>query len=261
MSATLSLTGRTFFLGTPAASAICISQEGFRILDEDVRSWGVGYLGNGIYVTRNLKEALYFAAVQSPDHDYVLKVEFTRGTRIARLEDASDPGLLDSLRREFGKEILSSEFAKAVPHNKHLKPRELFALMGYFAESPRLFDQAQRNIRRWLRRLSYHGYGNPFNDLGTVLFDPSRLELRCINRMPNVGHERNPSLDPTLLEKNPLQPANRTELLEDAETELKRFEENIGANETEPDSDAAKYRRELEHRRRHLDHYQMRATT
>ncbi len=54
------LDGRTFFHGTSASSAVCISIEGLRILDRHNRSWS-GHLGCGIYLTRNLEMAVGFS--------------------------------------------------------------------------------------------------------------------------------------------------------------------------------------------------------
>ena len=166
MSSSTPLDGRTYYHGTSPSSAICISIEGFRLLDERVRNWD-GLLGIGIYVTRNLGQSLWFGEISNLQHPYVLLVELAPGTKIARLDDSPEPRMLDSLRREFGHEILGPDFVRAIPKNKHLQPRELFALMGHLAAKDQLYElKTLRHVRRWLQRLGYHGFGHTQKRLG-----------------------------------------------------------------------------------------------
>ena len=167
--------------GTSAISSICIWQEGFRVLDEKLRRWKKGCLGEGIYVTKNLNQASLFGYMHASDTPYFLDVELTAGTKIARIEEEPDKKMIDSLRREFGNQILTKQFSKAIPKNKHLKPMELFALISHF-EKNQLFvsDGVEKQVKRWMIRLGYHGYGHLSNDLGVVLFDPARLQLNDI---------------------------------------------------------------------------------
>ncbi len=244
------LDDRNYYHGTSPSSAICISEEGFRILDRKVRFWS-GALGTGIYITRNLKESLEFGGLQSKNNTYVLQLELTRGSKIARLDDQVNQQVIDSLRREFGREVLGPGFARAIPKNKHLKPRELFALMGYFHKTDVLFeDTTLRHVRRWLLRLGYHGYGHTHNDLGIMLFDPSRLILRDIKRL------QRPSVDRFTadLDESALLTVHPGEMLTDAEAELHDMEMIIKENEEDPDLECERI--ELEHRQKLINQYQ-----
>ena len=247
------LDGRQYYHGTSPSSAICISEEGFRILDKKLRIWH-GVLGTGIYITRNVEESLSFGGLQSLNHVYVLQLEFTPGTKIARLDEPPDQRMLNSLRREFGHNVLGPRFAQAIPKNKHLKPRELFALIGHL-ERLDVLDEAttQRYLRRWLQRLGYHGYGHTRNDLGIMLFDVSRLILRSMKRL------RRPSQDRFAadLDASALLPVHPREILSDAEAELHDMEEGIRETEADPDfeSHLALERGELEHRRKLISQY------
>jgi hypothetical protein len=253
MSSLHVLDGREYYHGTSPSSAVCISEEGFRILDRKVRFWR-GALGTGIYITRNPKESLVFGGVQSSNHTYVLQLEFTRGTKIARLDDQANQRLLDSLRREFGREVMGSRFAQAIPKNKRIKPRQLFALIGHLERSDLLSEATTlRHVRRWLQRLGYHGYGHTHNDLGIMLFDPSRVILRDVKRL------RRPSKDrfEADLDESALLPVKPIEMLTDAEAELLDMEERIREDEADPDLEyqSGFARTELEHRRKLINQY------
>lgn len=229
------LDGRTYYHGTSPTSAVCISEEGFRILDSEIRYWG-GAMGPGIYVTRRLKESLIFGGLQSKNHTYVLRVEFIPGTKVARIDDEASPKVLDSLRREFGQEVLGPRFAQAIPGNKHLKPRELFALIGHLEKTNLLFEEktAKRQVRRWLQRLGYHGYGHTLNDLGVMLFDPSRLVLREVARL--CQPEEHPFLADL---SNPLlQHVKPAELVADAEAELQTNRDDMAEEEADAELQA-----------------------
>ena len=238
------LDGRHYFHGTSASSAVCIAVEGFQLLERRLRFWR-GALGTGIYVTRNLKEALSLGDVQSFTHTYVLLVEFTPGTRIARLNDQPDQRVLKSLRREFGQEILGYGFAQAIPPNKRLRPRELFALLGHLQRSNGLDEETTlRQVRRWLLRLHYHGYGHTENDLGIMLFDPSRLLLRDVKRLPRWAVDRYPAP----LDRSALLAATPDDIATEAEAELRQQE----AYYDDPDDDYEAQHREIERRRQLL---------
>lgn len=161
--------------GTSAKAAVSVAVEGFRVVEKH------GALGSGIYVTRALREAAAFSTEHTAGQPCILRVEFAAGTRIARIEDSDYD--TSQLCREFGAEILGPNFANAIPHNKQLEPRQLFALIRHLDRTEQLASwtahgrKALRSVRQWLRRLHYHGFGHGSNDLGVVLFDPSNLRL------------------------------------------------------------------------------------
>ena len=150
----------TWLHGTSAISSICIWQEGFRVLNRKVRNWK-GCLGDGIYLSKDRNYAEFFGYQCASDTPYFVEVELRAGTKIARIESKPDPKLLDSLRREFGNQVLTSQFDKSIPKNKHLKPKELFALISHF-ENQGFFvsDGFEKQVKRWILRLGYHGYGH-----------------------------------------------------------------------------------------------------
>ncbi len=159
-----------YYHGTTALSAVCIEVEGFRLLDERVRHWGRGYLGHGIYLSRSLPTARWFR-LEGP---YVLEVALGPGTKVLRVEGSYDPRRIRSLRREFGRGILSPDFEKAIPRNKELRPRELIDLVNWLYQSDRRRDrhgfyEGLRAIRRSVRRTGYSAFGDREGDVGMVL--------------------------------------------------------------------------------------------
>ena len=176
----MELESAQYWHGTSASSAVCIAVEGFRLLDPQLRIWGRGALGNGIYVTKSLDEALSFGSLQGDsDSTFLLRLRLQAGTRIARFEDGNGIDL-DALRRNFGHEILGRDFGKAIPSNKKLKPRELFAILAQLDRKREFDGPAIAHARRWLRRLGYDACGHNKNDLGVAVFDPLRLSLESI---------------------------------------------------------------------------------
>ncbi|MDB2686144.1 hypothetical protein N9Y42_02940 [Mariniblastus sp.] len=210
--------------GTSAISSICIWEEGFRVLDEKLRFW-TGYLGVGIYITKSPGEADGLGQIQASNGAYLLEVELSAGTRIARIDDNPDQKLLDSLQREFGRQILTDQFSKAIPRNKHLKPQELFALIGHL-EKKRLYasSDAKKQVKRWLLRLNYHAYGHLTNDIGILVFDPGRLKVLDVKTM--VGQSL----------KSALSAPEIKQLVRDAERDLELTKEEIQFLESESDS-------------------------
>jgi hypothetical protein len=178
---------QVFYHGTSALAAICIWADGFRLLSNNLRNWSNGALGNGIYVTAALDTASFFSSVAGSsrlrDPQYVLQVRMRPGARILRLNGQFDPGTIDYLKREFGKELLTPKFDRAIPANKHLTRVELIHLANY------LWDRGEKGgglaawagredfgaLRRTLVRSKYDGVGCTESDIGVVVFNPSRL--------------------------------------------------------------------------------------
>ena len=163
-----------YYHGTRALAAVCISIDGFRLLPATLRQWVDGALGSGIYVTTALDTALYFA------HHYVFQVRMSPGTRILRMDGQYDQSVIHYLGREFGKELFSPSFDRAIPSNKHLTRTELIHLANYFwARGQGLAawtgPEEQAPMRRCLRKHKYDGVGCVESDLGVVVFNPSRL--------------------------------------------------------------------------------------
>jgi hypothetical protein len=179
-----------YYHGTSALAAVCISVDGFRLLSTSLRHWGEGALGNGIYVTAVMDTASFFAELgeltdRKGSRRYVVQVRMTPGTRIMRLDGQYDVRIIDYLGREFGKELFSPRFDRAIPANKHLSRIELINLANYLwnrgGDGKRggisawsgLEDQGP--LRRYLMRHKYDGVGCIKSDIGVVVFNPSRL--------------------------------------------------------------------------------------
>lgn len=176
-----------FFHGTSPKSARKIAQQGFRVWlrDKEVGRYASGgNLGNGIYITCNWRMALWFGPV-------LLRVGLRSGTRVLNAAVMPDSKVLSYLQREFGREILKKPPWKVVPENKKLRQHELIALFRYhyektweraygFAKWPKQREQHARLVdvfRSLLIRYGFHGYGNPEDDNGIVVFSGDRLVL------------------------------------------------------------------------------------
>jgi hypothetical protein len=166
-----------FLHGTSPLAAVCILIDGFRLLPIVLRPWYLGLLGHGVYITASLWQAAWFS------RGYIFRVHLAPGTRILRLDGQYDPRVIDSLRREFGKDVLGAAFDKAIPSNKHLRRVEVINLLNYHWAHYDL-DAKQRvqplvaefgMFRRYLTRCHYAGLGCLESDAGVVVFNPSRL--------------------------------------------------------------------------------------
>ncbi|MCW3054205.1 MAG: hypothetical protein JWN14_3375 [Chthonomonadales bacterium] len=173
----------TYYHGTRALAAVCISIDGFRLLPTNLRIYGYGAIGNGIYVTTLLETAAYFA------YEYMVKVRMAPGTRILRLDGQYDRSVIQYLGREFGKELFSPHFDRAIPKNKHLTRTELIHLANYFWEKGRGFaawhgPEEQGPMRRYLMKHQYDGVGCTESDMGVVVFNPSQLLIEGVFQVP-----------------------------------------------------------------------------
>jgi hypothetical protein len=169
-----------FYHGTAALPAVCVTVDGFRLLDRMLRAWDCGCIGSGIYLTAAPRTARWF----SSEAGYLLCVRLKPGTRILRLDGGYDQAVLESLRREFGTGILSAEFDRAIPRNKKLRRVEFINLFNYLWGKGLFgsFSDEHRQTRRYLARSQYHGMGNLESDVGVVVFNPSQLILeRVVN--------------------------------------------------------------------------------
>jgi hypothetical protein len=176
-------TTTAYYHGTRPLAAVCIAVDGFRLLPTPLRHWGYGAIGNGIYVTALLETAAYFA------HGYVLKVRMATGSRILRLDGQYDLRVIQYLSREFGKELLTPHFDRAIPNNKHLTRTELIHLANYFWEKDRGFaawrtHEEQGPMRRYLMKHQVDGVGCTESDMGVVVFNPSQLRIDGVFQLP-----------------------------------------------------------------------------
>ncbi len=189
-----------FYHGTHLDTVEHIVHQGFRVWfsDEDgERYCSDGNLGTGIYITCNWRTTLWFGSA-------LLRIDLRLGTRLLDASVPPDPNILAYLRHEFGHEILSKPPWQALPRNKQLTLPELINLFRLhyqktwekhygvdregFSRWPRqrnLHAQLLANVRSLLLRDGFHGYGNPDDDNGIVVFAAARLILKeLITELP-----------------------------------------------------------------------------
>ncbi len=186
----------SWFHATSLQAAGSIASEGFRVWlqdeDED-EDWGrmyypsSGNLGNGIYISRNWRVALWFGRV-------LLRVALRKGTRILDAIVPPDPKALEYLRREFGKELFRKPPWEVIPRNKKLTRTELINLFRYhyrmtwereYQGSTVEWPQRREahatmlhHFRRLLVRYDFHGFGDLHDENGVVIFSGDRLVLQ-----------------------------------------------------------------------------------
>lgn len=132
-----------------------------------------GTYGRGTYVTRNWRTAMHFGPV-------LFGIEVLQGTRIVRIDRGPDPKVIDSLTREFGREILSKAPWKVIPRNKRLTLRETIELSRFHAadfQNSRWWERMSE-MRNLLVRHGIHGWGDPEDLAGIVIFATDRLRVR-----------------------------------------------------------------------------------
>ncbi|MCA8942127.1 MAG: hypothetical protein KDB80_06155 [Planctomycetes bacterium] len=184
-----------FLHGTSSLAAIGIWLDGFRLMPVHTRFWGRGALGHGIYLTRSLEWAIEFTRdFANTGSGVVVRVELGPGSRLLWLDGNFDPNTIESLRREFGAEVLRPDFHKAIPANKHLRTRELIDLLNYLHARKsgagflwKVGWAGVSGVRSQLRRAKYSGFGCATDDLGIVAFDPANLVARSFERVTSSG--------------------------------------------------------------------------
>ncbi len=180
----------SYYHGTSALAAACISVDGFRLLPTSLRRWGEGALGKGIYITPEPVTSYFFAELGDLNGGqdsrwYVVRVRMSPGTRILRLDGNYDPRVINYLGREFGKNLFTPKFDRAIPANKHLSRVELISLANYLwirGEDEKRGGiaawsglEAQGPLRRYLLKHKYDGMGCIETHIGVVVFNPSKL--------------------------------------------------------------------------------------
>jgi len=179
-----------FFHGTSLEAAEKIAKQGFRVWfhdDEIGHCPSGGNLGNGVYFTCDWRMALWFGPT-------LLRIAIRPGTKILNASIRPEDKVIDYLKREFGREILTKPPWKVLPKNKKLRSRELVNLFRYHyrhawerqnrgkgsRDWPRkreVHQELLRNFRSMLIRHGFHAYGNPTDDNGIVAFAEDRLML------------------------------------------------------------------------------------
>jgi hypothetical protein len=191
----LDMTGRVFFHGTSKRNARRILREGLRDwswtaetpMIKHLSKRGIdrlmhgGSYGCGTYVTCNWRSALFFGPV-------LFRLELQPGTRLVRIDLPPDGKVLDSLKREFGKEILARSPWKVMPSNKRLTLDEAIQLArhhvtryqggGWSDPRAQKHEKLMFDMRNILVRYGIQGWGEPSDIGGIVIFATDRLKVR-----------------------------------------------------------------------------------
>lgn len=191
------MTGRVFFHGTSKRNARKILKEGFRDWSwtakppmlKHLAKRGIdrlmhgGSYGGGTYVTCNWRSALFFGPV-------LFRVELQPGTRIVRIDLPPEDKVLNSLKREFGKEILTKSPWKVMPTNKRLTLDEAIQLARHHLNRfergdwndpcAQQHEKLMFDMRNILVRYGIQGWGEPSDIGGIVIFATDRLKVRKV---------------------------------------------------------------------------------
>ena len=176
-----------FYHGTRAPNVEIIRQTGFKAGSHKNGQWvpAWGLLGNGIYISCNWRTALWFGRT-------LLRVKTKPGIKLLNVADEADRHVLSYLKREFGAAILKQPPFKVLPKNKKLTLTEVVALVRYHysksyawvtpdgsRESRHKSEHAKllNGLRSTLIHYGYHGFGDPNNDVGIVIFSPDHLKI------------------------------------------------------------------------------------
>ena len=117
--------------------------------------------------------------------DYIFKCRLKRDVSILWITNEYDQKVINYLKREFSKNILTGDISKAIPRNKHLTKNELIHLVNYRCNkdsNPRTHNQYEKwwqticSIRQQLQIHKYDGVGELDDLIGLAIFNPSLVE-------------------------------------------------------------------------------------
>ncbi|MGJ8641817.1 MAG: hypothetical protein ACSHX9_00285 [Luteolibacter sp.] len=189
----MATSGNEYFHGTSKRNARKILREGFRDWSwtaetpllkykakQGIARWMHGGLyGSGTYVTSNWRSALHFGPV-------LFRVELQPGTRILSLDLPPDGKALDSLKRKFGREILTTSPWKVLPRNKRLTLEQAIQLVRHHSsirDKYSILDQRWEkheklmfDLRNILVRYGIQGWGEPSDLGGIAIFAADRIK-------------------------------------------------------------------------------------
>lgn len=159
-----------------------------------------GSYGRGTYITCNWRTALYFGPV-------LFRIEMQPATRILHLNIPPDPKALDTLKREFGHEILKTTPRKVIPTNKRLTLEQTIQLArhhcakyqssGWGSVKSERHERLMFDLRNILVRYGIHGWGEATDLGGIVIFATDRLKVSEIILSLPTQKLRDEAFDPT----------------------------------------------------------------
>lgn len=115
--------------------------------------------------------------------DVIFKCKLSDKASILRIDEKYDKKVIDTLKREFGKNILTSDINKAIPSNKHLTKKELINLLNYRfykvswkQKAKWKWDDVLSSIRHQLKLHKYDAIGNAKSEAGIAVFNPALVK-------------------------------------------------------------------------------------
>jgi hypothetical protein len=164
-----------------------------------------GSYGRGTYITCNWRTALYFGPV-------LFRIELQPATRIVHLNVPPDPKVLDTLKREFGHEILKTTPRKVMPINKRLTLEQTIQLArhhcakyescGWGSVKSERHERLMFDLRNILVRYGIHGWGEATDLGGIVIFATDRLKVSEIMLSLPTRKLRDEAFDPSRCYRN-----------------------------------------------------------
>lgn len=206
-----------YYHGTSSSNALQILYEGFRLKNHCSSYNKTGTFKQGLYLTKTLSVATLFG------HDYVFKCNLEKGVSVLWLDGNYDPTIINYLKREFSKSILTEPISKTIPHNKNMTKKELIHLLNY------RFNKAswktRKEAEKWAANISsfrqqlmlhkYDGVGETEEEVGVVIFNPSFVKpIELFNVISRGG-------------ENVLEPVNPQKLNSDIDLFCKDMEEYL----------------------------------
>ena len=173
------LADNEYYHGTSDYKAIQILYEGFQ-LKKKYCNWGKdGVFKEGIYLTKSINIAVMFA-----NGDIVFKCRLSDKISILRIDEKYDNKIIGSLKREFGRNILTGDISKTIPANKHLTKKELINLLnyrfykGFWRQNSKgeWCSEISPSIRHQLKLHKYDAIGEPQDEYGIAVFNPFHVK-------------------------------------------------------------------------------------
>jgi hypothetical protein len=108
----------------------------------------------------------------------------SEGISLLRIDGKYDPKVIDYLKREFGKDLLTKDISKSIPRNKHLTRKELINLLNYRycqmgkwkAKDSEKWFATVTSVRQQLVLHKYDAIGEPIKEVGIAVFNPSHVK-------------------------------------------------------------------------------------
>jgi hypothetical protein len=169
-----------YYHGTLCYKAFQILYEGFRLKKYYTYYGNSGTFKQGIYLTKSLSSAAYFG------WQYVFKCQLQKGVSIIRINLKYDQKVINYLKREFSKDILTGPLNIVIPRNKHLTRNELIQLLNYRFCKAKFSPRNPKKCGNWFNSIdsfrqhvqlhNYDGFGESESLDGVVIFNPSLVE-------------------------------------------------------------------------------------